>query len=138
MGNSTSSPGVEQAMQAVHQKKKNSKKTVSRKSSALDKGSNHSRKSGLDKGASHSKRSHYSCKSSASDDLIDEFEMEDVIDLLQELNRNDQGKELLVEYIDYQTGKSKRKPKLLELVEESSMSHDDLPITEITIGSTVR
>ena len=63
--------------------------------------------------------------------------MEDVIELLKELNRNDQGKELLVEYVDYQTGKTNQKPKLMDLFEENSMSnsHKDIPIKEIMIGS---
>lgn len=162
MGNHSSSiPGVDQAMLAVDFKKRHhsrssrkmrssldkgsshSKKSSclekasshSRKSSSgLDKGSSHSRKrSGLDKGSSHSRRSYLS---SNSDDM-DDYEMEDVIELLKELNRNDQGKELLVEYVDYQTGKTKQKPRLMGLIEESSMSHShkDIPIKEIMIGS---
>ncbi|CAB9498645.1 expressed unknown protein [Seminavis robusta] len=134
MGNS---PSVDQAMIALNEikvqkakKRSGMKRAPPRRSKSmgkkksmdcLDKGSNHSRKSApVDIG-----------------NMMDDYDLDDIYAIVKELKRNDQGQKLLDEFVDFQTGKSTRKPRLLDLVDDNSDRSDDefaIP-TEIQFGS---
>jgi len=105
MGNSSSVPGIDKALQIVTLSKKNGKK-----------------KSEVNKRTSHS---HKKAKLDTKSALIDEGEAGDILELLQELKTIEKGQELLQEYINYQTGKSNKKPRLLL---ETSVITDDIPM----------
>lgn len=66
---------------------------------------------------------------SALNGLVEE-DIDDILDMVTELKGSSQGQVLLNEFVSYQTGKSTRKPKILE-------ADDDLgfaPPKEIVIG----
>ena len=146
MGNS---PSVDQAMLALDEvkvqkiKKRNRIKrapprrsksmgTAKKSYDSLDKGSNHSRKSAPLSGSNHSR------KSAPIDihTMMDDYDLDDIYAIVKELKSNDQGQKLLDEFVDYQTGKSKRKPRLLDLVDESSnRSDEEFAISEIQFST---
>ena len=89
-------------------------------------------KSGSSKDSKSSKRNSFKDVSA----IFDDCEVEDILDLVKELKRDSEGQKLLDEFVDYQTGKSTQKPRLLKLaLEDDSNGSDDLPFTEIVIGA---
>ena len=120
MGNSTSMQTSEEAMLAFaeYKEKRNSRKKKSKTS--------HKR--------SHGKK----CKLSANQ-FIDICDLEDIHSLITELKRDKQGQRLLDEFVDYQSGKSSKKPQLLDLVLDESETEnlsEEFPIKEIRFGAT--
>ena len=85
------------------------------------------------------KRSHgKKCKLSANQ-FIDICDLEDIHSLITELKRDKQGQRLLDEFVDYQSGKSSKKPQLLDLVLDESETEnlsEEFPIKEIRFGAT--
>ena len=89
-------------------------------------------KSGSSKDSKSSKRNSFKDVSA----IFDDCEVEDILDLVKALKRDSEGQKLLDEFVDYQTGKSTQKPRLLKLaLEDDSNGSDDLPFTEIVIGA---
>ena len=67
--------------------------------------------------------------------VIIECDMDDILELVRDLKRDREGQELLDEFVNYQTGKSKQPPRLLQLaMDDSSHASEELPFTEIVIG----
>ena len=63
---------------------------------------------------------------------LEEKDMDDILNMVRELKGSSQGKKLLTEFVDYQTGKSTRKPRILEGGEDDDVSFT--PPAEIVIG----
>ena len=64
-------------------------------------------------------------------------DVNDIFDMVQQLKESNEGKKLLSEFVDYQTGKSSQKPKILGVPLDDD--DDDLflgapPVSEIVIG----
>lgn len=85
-----------------------------------------------------SKDSRASSKRRSSKDfaaMFDDCDKDDILELVKELKQDAEGQKMLKEFVDYQTGKSTQKPRLLELaLEDDSNGSDELPFTEIVIG----
>jgi len=71
---------------------------------------------------------------------MDECDMDDIFHLVKQLKKDSKGQKLLDEFVEFQTGKSTQKPRLLELACEdddwSSNDEDEFALAgmEITIG----
>ena len=66
-------------------------------------------------------------------------DVQDILELVKELNRDCQGQELLKEFVDYRMGKTKREPRIFDLLaadcdeSHSSSSSSQPPVSEIRI-----
>lgn len=65
---------------------------------------------------------------------LDDYDLTDIQTLIKELKRDTRGQKLLDEFVDYQTGRSTRKPRLQQLVDQDP-SDSELDISEIQIGN---
>ena len=122
MGNSTSMQTSEEAMLAFteYKEKRNSRKKKTKTS--------HKR--------SHGKK----CKSDPLHDnqFLDICDLQDIHSLITELKRDKHGQRLLDEFVDYQSGKSSKKPQLLNFVCDESDTEtlsEDFPVKEIRFGA---
>ncbi|CAB9498641.1 expressed unknown protein [Seminavis robusta] len=87
--------------------------------------------------SSQKSRRRSSCHQASSCAMLDECDVDDILELVQELKRDGQGTELLKEFLDYRMGKSKREPRIFDLLmDRADKSHPQPPpppISEIQI-----
>jgi hypothetical protein len=66
---------------------------------------------------------------------LDDYDLKDIHAMIKELKRDSRGQQLLDEFVHYQTGMSTRKPRLLQLVDQSRSNSDEFDISDIQISN---
>jgi hypothetical protein len=123
MGNS---PSVDQAMLALddiqtRKRKESGSRGFNRTTSGRSKSLHVKKTCGIRRDLAHS---------------LDDYDLKDIQRLIKELKRDARGKNLLDEFVDYQTGRSTNKPRLLQLVDQIQPdSERSFDIAEINIGN---
>jgi hypothetical protein len=74
-------------------------------------------------------------KGSVATFSLDDYDLKDIQILINELKRDSRGKKLLDEFVDYQTGRSTHKPRLLQLVDRDPCDSEGFDISEIQTGN---
>jgi hypothetical protein len=66
---------------------------------------------------------------------LDDYDLKDIHTMIKELKRDSRGQQLLDEFLDYQTGRSASKPRLLQLLHQCPSDSEELDISEIQIST---